>query len=164
MKVQRSHLRIAVYILAALVIYNVWYFFGPKRTQPGPPVPTQPVGAQQAAGPAMFDPSTIPAPPDVDSVKTPAWGRDPFLFGNETREVRLAVRTRATGPAPLVRSVLYSSTRKLAIVDGRIVAVGDAVGAYRVAEIEQAAVVFTTAGGERRRVEVRGTAPLGLSR
>ena len=109
------------------------------------------------AGPAALDPLTIPAPPrGRPGVGAVAGGAIPFLFGDETRAVARpssAVR-RAVAAEPVVRSILYSADRRLAIVDGRIVGVGDAVGGYTVADIEQDAVVFTAPSGERLRVSV----------
>jgi len=64
----------------------------------------------------------------------------------------------------MVRSILFSSSRRLAIVDGHIVGVGDTVGTFTVSAIEQGAVVFATSTGERRRVTVYPSAPRGLVR
>jgi hypothetical protein len=63
-----------------------------------------------------------------------------------------------------VSSILFSRDRRLAIVSGRIVGVGESVGGYRVSDIEQAAVVFATPAGVRIRVSVHGVAPEGLVR
>ncbi|MCX6552763.1 MAG: hypothetical protein NTY02_17470 [Acidobacteria bacterium] len=165
MKVQKSHLRIAVFILAVAVLYNLWYFFGPNARPAGPPMQPQPILPQQtAAGPAATDPASIPAPAAIDVSRGPTWTRDPFLFGNESREsVR---RTALQNPSsyPVVRSILFSSSRRLAIVDGRIMGVGDTIGAYTVADIQPGSVVFTIAGGERRRVDVYGPGRTGLTR
>ena len=64
------------------------------------------------------------APPAVDLASAPSWRRDPFLFGDETRDAaRPVLQTRAPVP-PIVRTILYSASRRLAIVDGRIVEEG----------------------------------------
>jgi hypothetical protein len=63
-----------------------------------------------------------------------------------------------------VRTILHSATRRLAIVNGRIVGVGDAIGDYTVADIEKDAVVFTAASGERLRVPVHATGPGEVAR
>jgi hypothetical protein len=98
--------------------------------------------------------------------RAPEFARDPFLFGDQTRDIVRATLVAAPDvrPAPSVRSILFSSTRRLAVVDGKIVGVGDQVGVYTVAEIEQGAVVFSLPTGERRRVSVHGAAPAGLIR
>lgn len=166
MKVQRSHLRIALFILAAAVLYNVWVFFKPA-TRTGPTAQQQPLlqgEAPRAAvgGPDSVDPASIPAPPDVDTTKGLSTGRDPFLFGDENRDER--VQAAESWPDPLVRTILFSSTRKTAIVDGKMVSIGDSVGSLKVADIERTAVVFTTVGGERRRVPLHAAPPAGIRR
>ena len=162
MIIRRTHLTLALAALAAAVLYNVWYFVArpaaPASSGPGAQQPL--VGAAGSArAAASLDPLTIAAPPPVDMASAPSWRRDPFLFGDETRAV---ARPAVQAPAPVrptVRTILFSATRRLAIVDGRIVGVGDAVGDYTVADIEKGAVVFTTPSGERLRVPVRGTEP-----
>ena len=164
MKVQKSHLRIAVFVLAAAVIFNIAMYLRPSVRPAGQPRPQAPLIASTAPVAGAVDPLTIRAPLDVDLARVPGFARDPFLFGNESREMRIVRAARAIGSDPLVRSILVSSSRRLAIVDGKIVSVGDQVGAYKVAEIEQRAVVFTLASGERRRVNVHGQTPAGLTR
>jgi len=88
----------------------------------------------------------------------------PVPVRDETRDVaRPVVRTQAP-VRPAVRTILYSATRRLAIVNGRIVGVGDAVGDYTVTDIEKGAVVFTAPSGERLRVPVHATAPGEVAR
>lgn len=167
MTVRRSHLVLALAALTAAVLYNLWFFV----LKPGPqtearPVPEQPLIAASGIVPAfaLRDPSTIPPPPAIDTAASPSWRRDPFLFGDESRAViRPAVRPSAAS-VPVVRSILYSASRRLAIVDGRIVGVGDMAGEYTVVEIEQGAVVFTAPSGERIRVSVHGSAPTEIGR
>jgi len=162
MTVRRTHLTLALAALAAAVLYNVWYFV----LRPAAPAVSRPAAEQPligAAGPAQAgmaarDPLTIPAPPPVDMASAPSWRRDPFLFGDESRAADGPI-VRAQAPVrPAVRTILYSATRRLAIVDGRIVGIGDAVGGYTVADIEKDAVVFTAPSGERLRVPVHATA------
>jgi hypothetical protein len=164
MKVQKSHLRIALFILGAAVLYSLFGYLRPGLRTAGPSVPPQPLlVAGPSAGPGGVDPLTIPAPPDIELARVPSWSRDPFLFGNESRRFQPTV-VRNNGPDPTVRSILFSSTRRLAIVDGRIVGVGDSIGVFKVADIEQGAVVFSLSSGERRRVPVHGPSHLGLTR
>ena len=166
MKVQRSHLHIAVIVLAVLVLYSVYSWVKPAPGLAGPQTPQPPLLGEpvpQATG-YQIDPLAIPAPVDVDLTRAPGWSRDPFLFGDETRSLIVPAAAQLRGADPVVRSILFSSTRRLAIVNGKIVAVGDMVGAYKVAEIEQAAVTFALASGERRRVPVFGAARTGLTR
>ena len=168
MKVQRSHLRIALFVLVIAVAYNAWVFLKPdprtaavtNRQQPllgseGPP--------PAAGGVQAVDPLTIPAPPAVDVSNAPSIGRDPFLFGDERRDGQVKVDT-ARIPDPVIRSILYSATRRTAIVDNRMLSVGDSVGPLKIAQIDRDAVVFVSADGERRRVELHRAVPAGIRR
>jgi len=165
MKIQRSHLRIALFVLGAALLYSVFSYMRPAQRVSPPQIPAAPLLAGgPSAGDGQIDPLSIRAPQDIDMARVPVYARDPFLFGNESRTVVSLVSAPSAGPDPWVRSILFSSTRRLAIVEGKIVAVGDSIGAYKVVEIEQGAVVFALAGGERRRVPVHGVAPAGISR
>jgi len=168
MKVQKSHLRLAMFALGAAVLYNLWFFVLRPGPQAGARVTAdQPLLESAALLPGAsvsLDPVAIPAPPDIDMSTAPVLGRDPFLFGNESRHVASEATRPILAPDPAVRSILFSSTRRLAIVDGRIVGVGDTVGALTVTAIEQDAVVFTTSSGERRRVSVHAPSSRGLTR
>jgi hypothetical protein len=165
MTVRRGHLVVALAALAAAVLYNVWYFV----LRPAAPAGSRPVIEQAlpvSAGPARpaaaaADPLAIPAPPPVDMASPPSWRRDPFLFGDETRTVARQAVPAPPLVEPAVRSILYSASRRLAVVDGRIVGVGDAAGEYTVVEIEQSAVVFAAPSGGRIRVPVHGPGPQG---
>jgi len=162
MTVRRAHLTLALAALAAAALYNVWYFVlrpaAPAVSRPAAEQPLIVAAGQAQAGMAARDPLTIPAPPPVDLTSAPSWRRDPFLFGDETRDAwRPAVQAQ-TPVRPTVRTILYSATRRLAIVNGRIVGVGDVVGDYTVADIEKDAVSFTAASGGRLRVPVHATA------
>jgi len=168
MTIRRSHLTLALAALAAAVLYNVWYFLlrpaFPAASRPAEERPlVGPTGPADSVGGAR-DPLAIPAPPAVDLASVPSWRRDPFLFGDETRAV---ARPIVQAPAPIrpsVRTILYSADRRLAIVDGRIVGVGNAVGDYTVVDIEKGAVVFTAPSGERLRVPVHPTAADDVAR
>ena len=168
MNVQKSHLRLAVFALGAAVMYNLWFFvLRPDPRPTGRTTPEQPIldiGALSPGTSARLDPTKIPAPPDVDIHTRPAWARDPFLFGDESRTRTAVGGWQPAGRELMVRSILFSSSRRLAIVDGHIVGVGDTVGTYTVSDIEQGAVVFATSTGERRRVTVYPSVPRGLVR
>ncbi|MFO7692534.1 MAG: hypothetical protein R6V57_05570 [Vicinamibacterales bacterium] len=168
MTIRPAHLTLALAALAAAVLYNVWYFV----LRPGAPAaPRQAaeeplVGAAAAVrpGPIPLDPLTIPAPPPIDPASAPSWRRDPFLFGDETRAVSRPVVSAQAAEPPSVRSILYSASRRLAIVNGRIVGIGDRVGDYTVAGIERDTVVFLAPSGGRLRVSVHATAPEAVPR
>lgn len=168
MTIRPQHLTLALAALAAAVLYNVWYFVlrPAAPASPRPAIEQPLVGAPGAAqaGAAARDPLSIPAPPAVDLVSAPSWRRDPFLFGDESRAVARPVAPVAEPARPSVRTILFSANRRLAIVDGRIVGIGNAVGAYTVAEIEKDAVVFSAPSGGRVRVFVHATEPVPVAR
>lgn len=167
MKVQKSHLQIAVFLLAAAVLYAVASYIRPSAPTTPPTRGQEPLlGADRRQVPDRdtVDPSAIPAPPEVDTSTAPGWRRDPFLFGHETRDVVRQDPVRLASADPLVRSILFSTTRRVALVENKMVGVGDAVGAFRVAEIERSAVIFTLPSGERRRVALHRPPPGGLTR
>jgi hypothetical protein len=58
-------------------------------------------------------------------------------------------------PLPAVNSILVSSDRRIAVLDGRIVEEGDAVGGRVLLRIEQDAVVLGDADGREVRVPIR---------
>ena len=57
---------------------------------------------------------------------------------------------------PHVSAILTSDDRRIALVDGRIVRVGDRIGPWRVTAIEPHAVVLTDASGAELRVRLGG--------
>jgi hypothetical protein len=170
MTIRKSHLQIALAVLVLSVVYNLWVFLRPSRSvQPVVPEPgtlesqmaratmTADGGALAAAlSPAVgsSDPANIPAPPPIDLASPPSWARDPFLFGDETRTP--PDQAEAPAPDPVVRSILYSSSRRLAVVDGRIVGVGEQIGTGRIVEIARDGVVIRSADGVQRRVPLGG--------
>ena len=160
MTVRRGHLTLALAALAAAVLYNVWYFvLRPAASVSSRAAAERPLAGPAAAmpGDAAVDPLTIPAPPAIDLASAPAWRRDPFLFGDETRSVARPAVPAPAAARPSVRTILYSAGRRLAIVNGRIVGVGDAVGDYTVSDIEKDAVVFRASSGDRLRVPIHAT-------
>jgi hypothetical protein len=164
MTIRRTHLTLALAALAAAVLYNVWYFvLRPSGPAPARPAAEQPLIVPGGAAPgadAARDPLSIPAPPAIDLTSAPSWRRDPFLFGDETRFTARAAAPAAAPALPVVRTILFSDRRRLAIVDGRIVGVGETVGAYTVVDIEKGAVVLAAPSGERLRVLLHGPAPV----
>jgi hypothetical protein len=85
----------------------------------------------------------------VDVVTSPRWTRDPFA-----NEPRIEQRGPAAPkePDPVVTSILFSSGRRVARVDGRIVRAGDRVRAGIIREIEADAVVIVGSDGRVWRV------------
>jgi len=167
MKVKKIHLQLAIGALVVAVLWSAWSFYrssrsaviapaGPAaqapllvRDQPMPSQPTQPV----------IDPISIPAPPSIEGAFESASNRDPFLFGSEDRNVPDVIVP--AGANPTVRAILFAASRRLAIVENRVVRVGDRVGDFTVVQIERDAVTFGLQTGERRRVSIRGQMPGG---
>ena len=58
-------------------------------------------------------------------------------------------------PLPSVGGVLISADRKLAVVEGAVVGIGDKVGPLTVAGIEPNAVIFRDGAGRETRVPIR---------
>lgn len=79
----------------------------------------------------------------------------PFTPAAEVPSAALARRERVPPQRdPVVSSILFSSRRRVALIDGRIVRVGDRVGSAVVRSIEPDAVVIVTAEGLPRRLEL----------
>ncbi len=55
-------------------------------------------------------------------------------------------------PDPVVSGILFSASRQVAVVNGRVVKPGDRIGPLFVRAIERDGVILTTASGLRRRV------------
>lgn len=111
MTVRRTHLVLALAALAAAVLYNVWYFAirpAGRAAEAGPRAalerPLAPLASAAATG---RDPLSIAAPPPIDAASPPAWGRDPFLFGDESRSAPRPAVVAAPEPArPFVSTIL----------------------------------------------------------
>jgi hypothetical protein len=75
--------------------------------------------------------------------------------------MRMAEKS-AQQPDPVVRSILYSASRQVALIDGRIVGPGDKVGLLFVSAIEPDGVILTTPAGLRKRIGLdRPTVKIG---
>ena len=169
MKLGRRHLIASIVVLALSIAWNVWVFTRPDPKRSGP----RPQSVQEApllgtpavstdAGPVMaVDPSTIPAPPALDLSKDPRWTRNPFSHGSSApvHTPPAAGMPMATPPPPanpVLGAILYSETRKpSAIIDGRVVGVGDRVQGGVVASIARDVVVIQLTSGERLRLPLQ---------
>jgi len=78
----------------------------------------------------------------------------PFTASPEPRPPIRSRRVRVEPPAPdpIVTSILFSSGRRVALIDGRIVEAGDRVGLATVQSIDADGVVIVRADGEIRRL------------
>jgi hypothetical protein len=128
--------------------------------QAGPRPPVAPASPPAAGGDGILALSrllALPMPPAVDLSAPPRWSRDPFLTPGEKRRSHAGKVAASTAPErePSVRSILFSSGRRLAIVNGRIVGIGEQIDGYRVIDIERETVVFGTPAGQTVRVGLR---------
>jgi len=104
----------------------------------------------------VIDQATLPPVPDVGLDRAPEWPRNPFLSTRVRAAETSPASAKATAEPDLVlASILYSAERRLAIVNGRIVGVGDRVGSMTVRDIEPRAVVVESSTGVRRMLELR---------
>jgi len=95
-------------------------------------------------------PTLTPPEPDVETLDVPP--RPIFRVMKEPVAVRspraeFSRPVLAAPPDVTVESILYGSDRRLAIVDGRIVTIGDVVGRFRIVDITPTAVVVADAQG-----------------
>ena len=166
MTLDRRHLVGALALLAGSVVYNVWALARPDAaggpsgaavaaiaTSPRVPAP----GEQPAAG-------ARPAGQGVDVMldSPPEWARDPFRWaaapssadpdGPAEPSQTAPVVAPAADPELLLTSVLYSSSRKLAMINGRTVGVGDTFEGVTVVEIMPSAVVVRFPSGSVRTI------------
>ncbi len=91
------------------------------------------------------------AGPPVDVMTSPQWAQDPVA---NPPSARRSVTPPTSEPDPVVTSILFSSGRRVALVDGRIVSVGDRVRTGTVSAIEPGAVVIVDAAGRERRATI----------
>lgn len=157
MKLGRKHLVASLVVLGASVAWNIWVFTKPAATgaaSGGPQFEQPPVsGAPEVPS---IDPATIPPPPQLDLTREPAWARNPFAHASAAP----APDTSAPSPPasvaapvlPVLGAILFSDARKSAIIDGRIVGVGDRVRGGVVVSIARDAVIIELASGERIRL------------
>jgi hypothetical protein len=129
---------------------------------PAPAVVNQPAAEPTPAAAPQFEPPRRPAAPAI--VTAPSGSQAPAASGQTAPLARrqtasTAPRGRAKpAPAPdaplpfdaVLGTILYSPDRKLAIVDGRIVAVGDEVKGARVVDITADSVLLRDVDGRLR--------------
>ncbi|MDA8084858.1 MAG: hypothetical protein M0024_14470 [Nitrospiraceae bacterium] len=128
-------------LLAGVVAWNVNFFLG-RRPQgrkdaaapAGPKAFVQRAGIPQASG-------EFPVPQDPL-----VWRRDPFRF----RKVPVREGAKAESQRlPALQGILASGDRRFALVDGRVVAVGDRLEGYRIAAIKTYSVLLGSGGGAK---------------
>jgi Tfp pilus assembly PilM family ATPase len=110
--------------------------------------------AERARAEASRAPS--PAPPALAPRPLSAGEPAPLRVD---RRVGTAAPAAAAAPAadPVIQCILYAPDRRLALIGGHVVRVGDRVDAGVIADIEPKAVIVRRPSGELRRVEVTKT-------
>ena len=160
MKFNNRHLIVSGILLLGSILYNVWVFWGSSalkkeaKALAPPAVAGAPATAGTTGGAAPADPLTMPPPPHVDLNVAPVWDRDPFRRAGSEPPKPQAVTTEVASAAPaldpVVGAILFSPERKLAIVDGKILVVGDRLDSGVISEITRDGVLVRGAVGERR--------------
>lgn len=167
MTLDRRHLAAALSLVAGGVVYNTWAF---ATTQADPSAAAAVLAASPSPDPIVSagrpDPThatapfLLPAEPAADVMidAPPAWSRDPFM-GHRAAPAP-SVAPPAEPPPPrepdvVVNSILYSSTRRLAMVNGRTVRVGQRIGGVTVVDILPDAIVVELPSGDVRTIERR---------
>ena len=92
------------------------------------------------------------AAPRVDLGVPPQWRRDPFR-ADAIAASQVAAAPKA--PDPVLGAILSSADRRMALLNGRIVGVGDRVGPFTVIEIANEQVVVRGPDGDTRTLPVR---------
>ncbi len=153
---------IAVSILLLGIGLRLWLERGPARrpaTVSRPSTEVTKASPETRLGPPQ--PQTPRPVPfnreELEILSRGPWGRNPFLTPEEEVPLgdpaRLPVRT-PPGFAPLeVRAILISEERRIAMIDGHMVAEGDLIGEERVLEIRPHAVVLGK-GKRTRTIEI----------
>src|SRR5205085_9475252 len=100
------------------------------------PEPARPASPREPATPPIRAPEVVAAPTVAPPVRRPPPEEVPLPF-----EATLG-------------TILYGADRKLAIIDGRIVQVGDDVRGARVVEITPNSVLFRDPQGQLRRLSL----------
>lgn len=162
MNLDKRHLIASVVLLVGALAYNIWVFTRPAagtRVTAGVPMGSEaPRGRAEEPVAAAVDPMAIAEPPDVKLDQLPEWSRDPFasMLASGPQAVEAGPEEAPLpDPDPVVASILYSEARRLAMVNGRIVRVGDQVGADRIIEIRPDAVVVESPTRGRRTLMLR---------
>lgn len=170
MKLDRRHMVVSVVLLVASIIYNVWIFTRPADgARPaasfaggGQPAPS---AQEPSAAGGPVDPAQVQELPDVALERPPQWPRDPFGSTHATAPDVAAVSDTALevvpDPDPVVASILYSSDRRAAVIDGRVVRIGDMVGTSLVVDILPKSVVIESRDGGRQTLALKVPAARG---
>jgi hypothetical protein len=165
MTLGKPHLIASLAMVAVSISYNVWVFARPASVPAANAAPLV-ENAVGAGGPvvtgeevaAVIDPTTIAPPPAVDLARAPEWSRNPFASVWQPRAEPTAIAPAIpveAEPDLVVASILHSAERRLAVVNGRIVRVGDRIGSATIVDVQPRMVVVESPRGGRRLLELR---------
>ena len=149
--------KIFVYCVVGVVLF-LWvivWLFGPKREeiQPGPPLDKMLVTLAQSGKQEKQEVEEKP-----EEVVPGGWGRDPFYSPYQAAEETATTPQKVAkpkqeseqqGPQYKLSTVLVSGSKRLAVIDDRVYAVGDEIGSEKISSITLDHVVLSGAGGER---------------
>lgn len=138
-EMRRTLVRIAAAAIAVALVIAAWYLFGGAGRSDRAPelarLEQRVAELEAAARRASSAPSSSATVPDVKPTPPePEPAREPAL---------------------VVGSILYSPQRRLAIVNGQIVRIGDRVGSSTILDIEPRAVIVVLADGTTRALDLR---------
>jgi hypothetical protein len=167
----------SVIMLVGSILYNVWVFTGgsspstrnqvataPGDIAPSPDAPSNPRGP--------LNPAEVHALRDVELDQRPEWPRNPFenLRQKPVEVVEVQEEEAPPPPAPapppdpVIASILYSSDRRAAMIDGHIVRIGDTLPAGKVVDILPKAVIVESFEHGRRTFEMKPPSSAGATK
>lgn len=164
MKLDKRHLIGSVFLLGSSVVYNVWIFTRPSVGS------VNRTDVSSAEAPLLRDADGVAAPaagamqvpplPDPELDRRPEWQRNPFASTRREQPSLIEhVAIEAAPPAavadPRLTSILYSPSRRFAILDGHIVSIGETIQGSQVVDILPNAIVLDSGSRGRRVLELR---------
>jgi hypothetical protein len=165
-KLDKRHMAASAVMLVGSIIYNVWVFTGSGSSSGAGAVRPASAPSQSSldqpsgANGAPIDPAQVRPLPDVALDRQPEWPRNPFQ-DLRVREEGPVVVEEVAAPVvipetdPVVGTILYSSDRKAAVIDGHVVRIGDAIGTAKVVDILPKAVIIESPERGRRTLELK---------
>jgi hypothetical protein len=164
-------LRIAVPIGVAAAAYGIYAVGFPDSFGPaGTPLPSGPPGSSGSSGSSAAPGPAVP--------KGVAGSATEGLSGSSRAEATVGAgqatpadpsnranrSTPSNAPAPVslsLTSILWSADRRLAIVEGQVLGVGDSIAGMKIVEIQPDRVILRDRAGRLRRAELRRPRPGG---
>jgi hypothetical protein len=159
-------------VLIATGMYNFYYFSGRHKPRPaaaahGSRLATTTKRINRSSEESIQKVSLKTNPQNLYSTLPEGWGRNPFLTPAEINQIRASKNPFPVRPLPeyVVTSILISGSQKVAVIDGKIVGLGDPIGRETVNEISTEGVKLVMEGNLRTiklrqgRTEIRTRIP-----